>query len=1522
MVLNLFLPFVSLPARAAEASFSLSPVSGGNYIGQTFDVNILINTGGADTDAADVILHYDSHYLEVVDMISSVPGVQVKPGSVYGAYPGNQVDPATGTIRITAFSIFPYNSGGGSDIFATIRFRGKNTVSNTSVSFDFTPGESIDCNIAETGTSEDILASVADGASNVLPDNNPPYITGFSPVNGANNVSPSTNIRFNIRDDETAVNLDSLRINVAGTEYTRGGANKFTYTGSAKNYSITVNPAQNFSYSQIVNVSVNARDAYNNIMPAYNSLFTTAPKPENFPPELSPISDKTVFSGSTVSFVVSATDANSGDRLSLSMLGAPAGASLTPTAKGKALFSWDTTMAEIRDYPITFRVQDNGDPILSDEEQMVISITETALPPEPPAPECPPCPPCGERTECSDNIDNDGDGDIDFSADLQCSDYYDDSESEGGLAYFFGEVWNSVKNKVKNSRVGKFVLSNIFNLSANGDGYFALSPNSGSFYPGQVISINILEGTAFEDTNAADVVLYYDPDYLEVVDAIPGTPGVQVQPGSIYEVYPGNVVDSGDGVIRITGFSIVGTFNSGDGSGVFATVNFRAKQTTAATSLNFQFTPGSTTDSNILLQSTNEDILASAGSATFAIIPDAGPPYITDFLPPNESVNRARNSNISFRIKDDETGVNINSVQVLVDGVEYTATGANRFSYLGNSFNYLVTINPPNFDYSQRVDVYVDGKDTQNNTMSTYHSWFRVMDEPENHAPVLEFIPDQTAHITTLNSFVINASDSDSGDIISFELEGAPAGATVTKASNVKAVFNWIPGEDDIGTHYVTIKVSDNGSPKMSDDQIVAIEVSDLEEGEPSEPRPECAPCPVCAQCLDGRDNDGDGKIDYPFDPGCETEDDVDETDPEVMPACSDGADNDGDGLVDFPFDPGCESAADNDETDTEITECSDGVDNDNDGKIDFPNDPGCLNAADNNETDPLILPECSDGADNDNDGLVDFPNDPGCASAADDSETEAAVAICSDGIDNDGDGRTDYPFDPGCINELDDDETDPPIPPQCFDSSDNDGDGRIDFPNDPGCESAADDDEINITLPACADGRDNDGDGLVDFPNDPGCESAADNNEFDVVEEEDVPSCSDGRDNDRDGLIDYPVDPGCESPDDDSELDLEDIPALVNLFIDSTLDIARPIVEGAAEATREVIDNPRVERVSTDYVAPAAAIVAITNASTAISVVSLFPYLQFLFTEPLWLLARRKRYGWGVVYDAITKRPIDLAVVRLFNQDTGAQVQTRVTDKLGRYYFIVKKEGNYRIAVTKPEYKFPSETMKGERSDIKYTEVYHGETIEVSQSGAVITASIPLDPEKEVVPDKKVIAGRLAKKLQHAVSLSGLVISFITVVIAPRLLIILLFLLHVAIYILFRRLAYPKKPKNWGIVYDKKTKEPLEKTVVRIFDNKFNKLLDTQVTSSRGRYGFLVGPNVYYLTADRPGYEKQKTEPLDFHKVEEGTFLTKNIPLPRKEGKKRTTWNKDSRISKGAYKWGGRQTSEGYRRKAVRAGY
>jgi hypothetical protein len=80
--------------------------------------------------------------------------------------------------------------------------------------------------------------------------------------------------------------------------------------------------------------------------------------------------------------------------------------------------------------------------------------------------------------------------------------------------------------------------------------------------------------------------------------------------------------------------------------------------------------------------------------------------------------------------------------------------------------------------------------------------------------------------------------------------------------------------------------------------------------------------------------------------------------DPSSAPACSNGIDDDCDGLIDFPADPGCASPEDDNERGPGLV-CDDGIDNDNDGVADYVvpgcgqvGDPGCSSVTDPTEVD------------------------------------------------------------------------------------------------------------------------------------------------------------------------------------------------------------------------------------------------------------------------------------------------------------------------------------------------------------------------------------------------------------------------------------------------------------------------------------------------------------------------------------------------------------------------------------------
>ncbi len=98
----------------------------------------------------------------------------------------------------------------------------------------------------------------------------------------------------------------------------------------------------------------------------------------------------------------------------------------------------------------------------------------------------------------------------------------------------------------------------------------------------------------------------------------------------------------------------------------------------------------------------------------------------------------------------------------------------------------------------------------------------------------------------------------------------------------------------------------------------------------------------------------------------------------------------------------------------------------------------------------------------------------------------------------------------------------------------------------------------------------------------------------------------------------------------------------------------------------------------------------------------------------------------WGIVYDSVSKQPLDPVIVKLMYVD-GREVETCVTDMAGRYGFLARP-GKFKIYVRKTNYLFPSRLVAGD-SDGIYVNLYHGEFFTCYQDYEVVAPNIPMDP-------------------------------------------------------------------------------------------------------------------------------------------------------------------------------------------------
>ena len=95
-----------------------------------------------------------------------------------------------------------------------------------------------------------------------------------------------------------------------------------------------------------------------------------------------------------------------------------------------------------------------------------------------------------------------------------------------------------------------------------------------------------------------------------------------------------------------------------------------------------------------------------------------------------------------------------------------------------------------------------------------------------NDAPVLDPVADQTVDEGTQLQFVVTADDPDGTDVLVFTLDGAPGGAGIDPFTGL---FRWTPpGWQVPGSYTVTVRVSDDAAPALSNTVTFTIVVNDL----------------------------------------------------------------------------------------------------------------------------------------------------------------------------------------------------------------------------------------------------------------------------------------------------------------------------------------------------------------------------------------------------------------------------------------------------------------------------------------------------------------------------------------------------------------------------------------------------------------------------------------------------------------------------------------------------------------------
>jgi hypothetical protein len=307
------------------------------------------------------------------------------------------------------------------------------------------------------------------------------------------------------------------------------------------------------------------------------------------------------------------------------------------------------------------------------------------------------------------------------------------------------------------------------------------------------------------------------------------------------------------------------------------------------------------------------------------------------------------------------------------------------------------------------------------------------------------------------------------------------------------------------------------------------------------------------------------------------------------------------------------------------------------------------------------------------------------------------------------------------------------------------------------------------------------------------------------------------------------------------------------------------------SEKLEELSVDPAVQ-VASRRIVPPVSVGVTTIAFFPILAQTTVPLLRYLFLQPMLFLGLKKRKSWGTVYNSLSKMPVDLAIVRLVNAETGRIAQTTVTDRYGRYLFSVNKPASYRIEVQKTGLVFPSIITSALHTDGEFIDLYHGETLMIPDTTARIVAPhIPLDPKEN--PNQKMQGTGIEWKyiVRYMVAATGILTTSVSFLITRDWSVGGFVVIQVIGTIAAKRFAKPPIPRKFGVIRDAQTKKPIPSAIVRLYNNEYKKLVATNITDAKGQYSFLVGPGTYFVSIEKPGYKSSGGENHSVKNYEDG---------------------------------------------------
>lgn len=253
------------------------------------------------------------------------------------------------------------------------------------------------------------------------------------------------------------------------------------------------------------------------------------------------------------------------------------------------------------------------------------------------------------------------------------------------------------------------------------------------------------------------------------------------------------------------------------------------------------------------------------------------------------------------------------------------------------------------------------------------------------------------------------------------------------------------------------------------------------------------------------------------------------------------------------------------------------------------------------------------------------------------------------------------------------------------------------------------------------------------------------------------------------------------------------------------------------------------------------------------------------LFTLPFY--KRNNKYQ-GVVFDYVTKQKVDRVLVFLIDANTGRVIARTVTNRDGKYGFLISQSGQYELKIKKGAYTLKTDLEKDDLYGKLYTgakELNEGTVMELNL--ALIQNSVDWhDYVQNTVSKGKILWRKIWHFLSMILLLGGSYLAIVNVVQTPSTWNYGMIGLYILMIV---RLVIIKVTNPRGSVRRKEDNKPLPFSLVELYKDGQRKYFTT--TDIQGRY---------FLQAEKGHYElKVQGRAMD------GTGIVKRMKVFLKKG-------------------------------------